>query len=133
MGNHPAVAGYEEAAAYCKHLGMRLPTRTEWEFIAGKTRAKYPWGDGAVDAGGVYRANFESLDDGYTDLAPVDAFSRYASPCGAVNMLGNLPEWVAEKEARGGGFLTPKEALDMSTSDADMFYTGFRCVMEVKK
>ncbi len=130
--NHPAIVSYEEAEEYCKTNKMRLPTEEEWEIIAGRDKGEYPWGDTGVDDSNLYRANFESLDDGYIDLAPVDSFVEFESPYGVVNMSGNVPEWVTTKLNKGGGFLSEKEELKITSHSEDTAYVGFRCVMEVE-
>jgi hypothetical protein len=131
--NHPAVVSYEQAEEYCRTNKMRLPTEQEWEIIAGRDKGKYPWGNAEVDESNVYRANFESLDDGYIDLAPVDSYGEFASPYGVVNMIGNVSEWVKAKLNKGGGFLSEKEELKITIHSKDTAYVGFRCVMEVER
>jgi hypothetical protein len=132
-GNYPAIVSYEQAEEYCNAKGMRLPTEKEWERIAGIEKGDYPWGDAEADQAKVNRANFESMDDGYIDLAPVDSYAEFASPFGVVNMGGNVPEWVKTKINKGGGFLSEKEELKITAHSGDTAYVGFRCVMEVKK
>jgi len=132
--NFPAIVNYEAAEKYSNTLGLRLPSDDEWRTIAGKENGTYSWGDNGPAEGGVYRANFESLTDGYIELAPVDSFNPYCSPYGVVNMMGNVCEWVKEGYAKGGDFFS--ETTDLEINDAkstDSIYTGFRCVMEAEQ
>lgn len=132
--NYPAIVDYNAAEKYCSTFGLRLPTEDEWEIAAGKEKGPYGWGHHGPDDTGIYRANYESMDDGYLELAPVDSFKPYCSPYGAVNMIGNVCEWVKEGYGKGGDFLS--EGMDLEINDnksTDSIYTGFRCVMEAEQ
>ncbi|MCI0471117.1 MAG: SUMF1/EgtB/PvdO family nonheme iron enzyme, partial [Candidatus Aminicenantes bacterium] len=133
----PAVVSFEEAETYCRKKGFRLLTEDEWEFIAGKDKSyTYPWGNEEVDSSGVYRANYDdSMNywDGYAAVAPVKSYENYASPYGIVNLAGNVWEWIQGKKCKGGGFLSEKEDLKLTSSSSDEIWVGFRCVKEVQK
>jgi len=132
--DYPAVLGYEDAQIYCKNAGLRLPSEDEWEFIAGKSKGlDYSWGNKEVDDDGVERANYESLKDGCIELGPVNSFESYSSPYGAVNMTGNVGEWVTGKNIKGGDFMSEKEDLKIidKANYPDTMYVGLRCVMNV--
>jgi formylglycine-generating enzyme required for sulfatase activity len=102
---HPVVlVSWNDASAYCEWTGARLPTEAEWQYAArGEQGYIYPWGD-TFD--GV-RLNFcdtnctadhknTHYDDGYERIAPVGSYPTGASWCGALDMVGNVWEWVAD-------------------------------------
>jgi formylglycine-generating enzyme len=104
LGDHPVVhISWNDALAYCRWAGRRLPTEAEWEYAArgGREQAKYPWGEQEVDEG-MWRANIwqgdfpyaNTLDDGWLTTAPVRSFSP--NGYGLWQSVGNVWEWCAD-------------------------------------
>lgn len=134
---YPAVASYNEAEKYCRRYGFRLPTAEEWQYTAGKGTNTYPWGNELPDSGGICRANFDNLEaavekDGFSGTAPVKSFTQFSSPFDAVNMAGNVWEWVQGMILKGGGFFSSVEdlAIEKSVSGRENDREGFRCVKD---
>jgi len=151
---------YDEALAYAKWVGGRLPTEAEWEHAArGRTNTLNPWGDAMPDS---TMANFERVFEGETGnfSEPVGSFPEDVSTFGVYDMAGNVSEWCLDwynrkyyvervnynprgpltgilRSVRGGSWRTKKafmRATYRGRLDPKGRYShvGFRCVIPVR-
>ncbi|MBN1965152.1 MAG: SUMF1/EgtB/PvdO family nonheme iron enzyme [Anaerolineae bacterium] len=158
------------AQDFCESRRARLPTEAEWEYAArGPEGWVFPWGsafDGVrlnfCEANCVESWHDLAYDDGYAQIAPAGSYSDGASWVGALDMSGNLREWVADwygaeyyatlqdgvvnptgpaggeyRVVRGGSFSGDKYGARATQRTVlfpnNLYYTiGFRCARSVE-
>jgi formylglycine-generating enzyme len=102
--DYPAVhICWDDAVAYTKWAGKRLPTEAEWEYASrgGKALTRFFWGN-EIRPEGRWRANIwqgrfpdqNDLEDGFARTAPTGSFPP--NGFGLVDMAGNVWEWCAD-------------------------------------
>jgi formylglycine-generating enzyme required for sulfatase activity len=104
FGDHPVVSiTWHQAARFAAWLGCSLPAETQWEYAArGPESWQYPWGNGFegtrlnfCDVNCVYDWRDPDQNDGHTGTAPAGSYPEGAAWVGALDMSGNVWEWVS--------------------------------------
>lgn len=130
MDKHPVVeVSWEDAAAYAKWAGKRLPTEAEWEYAArGGTSTRYYWGD-EFRPGGKWMCNTftgrfpvkDSGEDGYRGTSPVRSFPP--NKFGLYDMAGNVWQWTSDLY-RPDAFVQAAEELARTGASCHVNPTG---------
>jgi len=154
--DHPVtMVSWNDAVAYCKWAGKRLPTSEE--FILAEKNGHpdydktYTWGQDFKE-NGVYKANFwqgsfpgkNTVDDGYLTTSPVGHFGK--NELGISDLGGNVWQWClddsderqGEKVQRGGSYLCDPSVchgfkiggIASSSPETSLVHVGFRAARD---
>jgi ABC-type amino acid transport substrate-binding protein len=152
--NYPVIwVTWEQADQYCRFVGKRLPTESQWEKAAQGTMGYiYPWGN-------ELKPEVKEIFAQSKDTSAVGAFALDVSGYQVYDMAGNVREWVSDyydpnyykqentrnpigpretvrKVVRGGSWVTSQESLWRATNreaynpTSSAHNLGFRCASD---
>ena len=135
------------ADKHCRAIGKRLPTEAEWELAAGGSLKNSSYWSNKTKRS---FANLVGEKDGFPSVAPVGSFPLGAGTFGALDMIGNVWEWVDTPHSplpknlkpkkkrnyrivKGGGWASPLSFATINyrnvvAGDIKNPTFGFRCV-----
>jgi formylglycine-generating enzyme required for sulfatase activity len=160
--DHPVnCVSWSQAQAYCEWAGGSLPTEAQWEHAArDKERRRFPWGDEPATCRHAVLADDQGDGCGREQTWHVGSKPQGASRSQALDMAGNVREWVADwwsprvapdlgrnppgpkwgtdRVVRGGGWRDEPDALrtyhrSYMNPDVRSPDLGFRCVRKVER
>ena len=132
ISDHPVVhISWNDANAFAKWCGGRLPTEAEWEHAArgGPEDQRFPWGEEEPDDSrifcNIWQGRFPDHDtaaDGYHGTAPAASFAP--NSVGLFNMAGNVWEWCSDPFRTRSLTSTGKERDRMARAERERTLKG---------
>ncbi len=139
--NHPVVqVSLEDAMAFAKWTGKRIPTEAQWEAAARTLNGyRYPWGK-------EFKKECCNIEDSCIgDTTPVDKYPESGNSLGIMDVLGNVMEWTVDSPppasgdryrslyiVKGGSWISGNDlslyGRSLSERDSTSNILGFRCI-----
>lgn len=116
--DHPVVwIDLEDARAYARWAGKRLPTEEEWQYAAGGAESlRYPWGN-AWQQG--------LANDRGSSTSAVTSFSKGVNALGLEDLVGNVWQWTESERNDGNRYALLRGGSFYQTAGSSWYFDRF--------